>query len=149
MGFWRFDNNPFAGTRELDGLKVVMELINNTDFKSEHLVVCDVDQVEQRYIIRDLGASFGRAGAGYFNRTKGVLREYVRFPLIREAGPEYLDFWYFKHIPRENAKWIGALLAQLSDQQIADAFRAGGFSPEEVQGFTRKLREKILELNNL
>ena len=149
IGFWRFDKNPFAGTRELNGLKVVMELINNTDFKPEHLVIFDVDQVEQRYMIKDLGASFGRAGAGYFNRTKGVLSDYLRFPLIKKADPGYLDFWYFKHIPRADAKWIGGILAQLSDEQIADAFRAGGFSPEEVEGFTKKLREKIIELNNL
>jgi hypothetical protein len=38
---------------------------------------------------------------------------------------------------------------QLSDQQISDAFRAAQFSPEEVEGFTKKVREKINELQQL
>jgi len=65
------------------------------------------------------------------------------------VGPEFIDFWSFKHIPRQHAKWIGGYLAQLSDDQIKDAFRAAGFSPAEVEGFAQKVREKINELVNL
>jgi hypothetical protein len=70
-------------------------------------------------------------------------------PLIKSAGPDYIDFWRFTHIPREHVKWIAGYLAQLSDQQISDAFRAAQFSPAEVEGFTRKVREKINELQQL
>jgi hypothetical protein len=78
-----------------------------------------------------------------------VLKDYQSKPLIKDAGPEFIDFWRFKHIPREHAKWIGGYLTQLSDEQIKDAFRAAGFSPAEVEGFARKLRDKINELVNL
>jgi hypothetical protein len=149
IGYWTWARNPFAGTRELNGLKVLMELINNSDLKAEHLVTYEVNEVQQRYFITDLGASFGRAGANYFNHTKGVLKDFQAYPLIRKAGPEYLDFWYFKHVPRADAKWLGGILSQLSEEQIRDAFRAGGFSSKEVDGFTRKLREKINELTSL
>jgi hypothetical protein len=133
IGNWRWDSNPFVGTRELNGLKVMMELFNNTDFKTEHLVIYEVNGTEQHYVAKDLGASFGRANAGYFNRTKGSLKDYERFNLIRKSDGQYVDFWYFKQVPRADARWIGELVAQLSDKQIGDAFRAGEFSPQEVE----------------
>jgi hypothetical protein len=149
IGNWTWNGNPFAGTRELNGLKVMMELINNTDLKPEHLVIYEVKGVQQRYFVSDLGGSFGRAGSHFYNRTKGVVKDFQAYRLIQKTGPEYLDFWYFKHVPRADAKWLGGILSQLSDEQIQDAFRAGGFSPKEVDGFTRKLREKISELTRL
>jgi hypothetical protein len=149
IGYWTWNNNPFAKTRELNGLKVMMELINNTDLKPEHLVIYDIRGREQHYYITDLGGSFGRAGSHFYNRTKGVLKDFNSFPLIQKAGPDYVDFWYFKHVPRADAKWIGEILARLSDDQIRDAFRAAGFSHGEIEGFTKKVRSKINELTSL
>ena len=69
------------------------------------------------------------------------------------ALPYYIDrtriHGAFKHIPRQDAKWIGELLSQLSEQQIKDAFRAGGFTPQQVDGYAGKVRERIAELNRL
>jgi hypothetical protein len=148
IGYWHWDRNPFVGSKELNGLRIMMELICNTDLKLSHHVIYVVDGVEERYLLADLGGSFGLAGLG-FTRTKGVLKDYERRPLIRRIGPDYVDFWTFKHIPIEHAKWIGSYLAQISDDQIRDAFRAGGFSPEEIEGFTQKVRQNINELVNL
>jgi hypothetical protein len=145
---WSWDKNPFVGTKELNGLEIMMEIICNTDLKALNQHVYDEDGVEQRYVAADIGSSFGKAGKT-LGRTKGKLSDYEALPLIRNAGPDYVDFWHFKHIPRADAKWIGGWLAQLSDSQISDAFRAAGFSPAEVDGFTKKVREKINELNNL
>lgn len=146
---WSWNSNPFVGTKELDGLKIMMELICNTDLKKSNQGVYDVNRQEQRYIAADLGVSFGKAGATGWPRSRGDLKDYQLLPLIKHAGPDYIDFWSFKHIPREHAKWIGRYLAQLSDKQISDAFRAAEFSPEEIEGFTRKVRDKINELNQL
>lgn len=148
VGSWHWDRNPFAGSKELNGLRIMMELICNTDLKPEHLVIHDVDHLEQRYYLKDLGGSFGKAGLG-FTRTKGVLRDYQERPLIRRVSGDYVDFWRFKHIPRRDARWIGGWLSRLSDEQIKDAFRAGGFSPSEVNGFAAKVRQKINELEKL
>lgn len=145
---WGWNKNPFVGTKELNGLKILMEIICNTDLKAANQHVYDERGAEERYIAADLGASFGIAGKTMF-RTKADLRGYQSRPLIVKVGPDYVDFWHFKHIPRADAKWIGGWLAQLSDAQISEAFRAGGFSPEEVQGFTQKVRAKINELNSL
>jgi hypothetical protein len=145
---WSWDKNPFVGTKELDGLKITMELICNTDLKTVQQHVYDVNGVEQRYIAADVGASFGKAGRTLF-RTKGNLKDYESLPLIKHTGPDYVDFWHFKHIPREHARWIGGYLSQLSDEQISDAFRAAEFSPAEVKGYTNNVRQKINELVNL
>lgn len=142
---WSWSSNPFVGTRELDGLKLMMELVCNVDLKSANQHVYDVDGLEQRYIAADVGSSFGMCGKSMFY-TKGVLRDFQSKPLLRNAGTEFVDGWKFQHIPREHAKWIGGYLAQLSDAQISDAFRAAGFSPAEIDGFTKKVREKIAEL---
>ena len=145
---WSWDKNPFVGTRELNGLKIMMELICNTDLKPVQQHVYDIHGIEQRYIAADIGASFGKAGKT-LGRTKGFLKDYNALPLIKNAGPDFIDFWSFKHIPRADAKWIGGWLAQLSDAQISDCFRAAGFSTEEIAGFTKKVREKINELTSL
>ena len=145
---WSWDKNPFVGTRELNGLKIMMELICNTDLKPVQQHVYDIHGTEQRYIAADIGASFGKAGKT-LGRTKGFLKDYNALPLIKNAGPDFIDFWSFKHIPRADAKWIGGWLAQLSDAQISDCFRAAGFSTEEIAGFTKKVREKINELTSL
>ena len=57
--------------------------------------------------------------------------------------------WIGKRIPISDVRWIGGLLAQLSPEQIRDAFRAAGYSPEQVQSFAEVVEARIAELNNL
>ena len=57
--------------------------------------------------------------------------------------------WIGRNVPRADAKWIGQLLARLSPQQIRDAFRAGGYSPEETEQFAKLLEGRISVLTDL
>ena len=57
--------------------------------------------------------------------------------------------WIGRHIPREDAKWMGDVLSHLSAAQIQDAFRSAGYSQGEVDGFSRVLQERIAELSKL
>jgi hypothetical protein len=66
----------------------------------------------------------------------------------RTRGLHAVTGWE-RHVPRADAKWIGSLLAQLSPEQIGDAFRAGGYSPEEAKAFTEVLISRIHEFNEL
>jgi hypothetical protein len=52
-------------------------------------------------------------------------------------------------LPIQHVEWIGRLLAQLTTRQISDAFRAGGFQPSEVEGFTQEVQKRISELRRL
>jgi hypothetical protein len=54
-----------------------------------------------------------------------------------------------KHIPRSDARWTGKLLARLSDQQLSDAFRAAGYSQQEVELYTRQFPYRITQLAKL
>ena len=54
-----------------------------------------------------------------------------------------------KKIPRADAKWLGQLLAQLSEKQIRDCFQSAGYTPEEVDGYAREVQQRIGELNAL
>src|SRR6476660_4053921 len=59
---WKWSRNPFNGTPELQGLKIMMALINNWDLKdSNNQTVYINDRGELQYIISDLGATFGHA----------------------------------------------------------------------------------------
>lgn len=60
---WRWSRNPFASTKELNGLRVVMALINNWDLKDVNNAVYrekhpdGSDSPEEVYMVSDLGAS--------------------------------------------------------------------------------------------
>lgn len=180
IGVWRWRRDPFSGTRELNGLRVMMALMNNWDLKDENNAIYDQkkqgdsSQDERVYIVSDLGASFGTAWLDLTQRkSKGNLEWYSRTKFITKTTGEYVDFqdprrpalllmvnpheyfgrlrlrWIGRHIPREDAKWMGGILAQLSPSQIHDAFRAAGYSPEAVAGFSAVVESRIAALNQL
>ena len=47
------------------------------------------------------------------------------------------------------ARWVGRILSRLSDEQLADAFRAANYSPEEVRTLAAAVRSRVEELVNL
>jgi len=57
--------------------------------------------------------------------------------------------WIGRNIPRDDVRWIAQILAQLSPEQIRDAFRAGGYTPDEVEGFSKVVEGRIAQLNKL
>jgi hypothetical protein len=57
--------------------------------------------------------------------------------------------WIGKRIPRQDVRWIASLLAQLSPEQLRDAFRAGGYSPEAVESYATAVQARIAELSKL
>jgi hypothetical protein len=73
---------------------------------------------------------------------------------IRWASPGYFNEYkqaerLERGIPIADAQWIGHLLAQLTPQQIRDAFRAAGYQPDEVDGFAEVIEKRIAALNQL
>ena len=62
-GMWSWRENPFDGTRELNGLIVMNVLINNWDVKaSNNKTYLREGQTPRRiYVVKDLGQSFGHS----------------------------------------------------------------------------------------
>lgn len=171
-GHWSWTDNPFAGSRELDGLKVVLALINDWDLKEVNNDIYVGPDGERHYAIGDLGACFGR-NSNEYARSKGDADSYRQSGFIKQTRSDQVDFvllqapfWVsairtvhareygrmnqlVQHIPREHASWIGHVLAQISDEQIAAAFRAAGFSAQEVDNLAATVRERIARLNAL
>ena len=52
-------------------------------------------------------------------------------------------------VPVSDASWIGSQLAQLSDDQLRDSFRAAGYDRATTEAYVRALRNRINELNRL
>ena len=161
-GRWKWEENPFAETREFKGLRVMMALINNWDLKDDNNAILRTGG-ESQYIVSDLGSSFGKlpyASAPILNRFGRSVNDPVDFAnstFIRGVEPNgEIDFFYkakgkelLRGITVEDARWIGGLLAQLSDRQIRDAFRAANYSPSEITLLSRAIRERIKRLNQL
>jgi len=156
---WRWASNPFAGTREYQGLKVMMVLIDNWDIKDENNRIIHVRNAdgseELRYIISDLGGTFGKTG-GVFSRSRNEPEDYAKAKFIKGVKRGRVEFNYngkrgdlFRDITVEQARWVGSLLSRLSDQQISDAFRAANYSAEEIQLLTQAFKSRVNELMSL
>jgi hypothetical protein len=157
-GGWSFASNPFVGRPELSGLIILMALVNNWDTadttNKEILTVKAPNTVERWYIVQDLGASFGRFKGPQGTPIKWSLADYQKDPLIArtEGDSIILDYQAYGtppvKIPTEHARWFANLVGRLSDVQIRAAFAAGGATPGEVEGFSRKFAAKVAELRN-
>jgi hypothetical protein len=159
IGEWKWEDNPFNGTPHFQGLKIVMVLINNWDMKnSNNEILAARDQPdggELRYIISDLGATFGKTG-GIFSRSRNKPTDYVKADFIKSVNGNAVDFHYsgknkklFDNLTVQDAKWVVQWLDRLSDEQIKDAFRAANYTPEEVEWLAGEVRERIDALTKL
>ncbi|MES1256827.1 MAG: hypothetical protein ABUS51_00295, partial [Acidobacteriota bacterium] len=96
MGIWKWKDNPFAGTREWNGLRVLMALMNNWDLKNENNAVYRAktkDGERLLYVVSDLGATFGPTRLDLHRRTdKGDLATYRRTSFIRRTREQDVDF---------------------------------------------------------
>ena len=173
-GNWEWRQDPFSGTREWNGLRVMMAVINNWDLKDSNNAVYQDSGSGSIYMISDLGASFGTDEAAWpLRKAKGNLESYSRSKFIRREDANTVDFylpgrprfvwlvrpgeyvrrlhlrWIGRNIPRADARWIGDLLSHLSDRQIHDAFRSAGYSAQEIDGFSKIIERRIAMLNEL
>ena len=171
LGNWDWFDNPFLGRRELNGLRVMMSLLNNWDLKKVNNSIYVVNG-ERRYVVSDVGATFGKTG-NELKRSRDVPDDYEDSKFIAKVTPDFIDLVlhtrpFFlgavdvpnyrertkmeeitKHIPRADAKWLGQRLSKLTDDQIRDGFRAAGYEAGDVEILTRTIRQRIAALEAL
>src|SRR5207245_5177279 len=76
---WDWNKNPFKNTRELNGLKTMMVLLNNWDtFKKNNRVLRVKDTGESRYTVTDVGATLGAVGGFGAHRSKNNVNDFSR-----------------------------------------------------------------------
>ena len=105
-GIRRFDGrtrngrskNPFVGTKELSGLIIVMNLINNWDIQSakqsRSRSRASDRRLERWFIVSDLGATFGRMGGRIGRRSKWKLDDYIKEDFIEGVEDNQLKLDY-------------------------------------------------------
>jgi hypothetical protein len=78
---WDWMDNPFEGRRELDGLKVLMILLNNYDAREPNNRIFYAGRpgrgAEARYYVSDLGATLGKSDGLGGNRSKNDLSDFL------------------------------------------------------------------------
>lgn len=156
---WSWDDNPFIGKPELQGLRIMMVFMKNWDVLDLQNKVLQVGN-ERHYIVSDLGSTFGKLGNNNLpviyrlGRSTGDVEDYSRTQLIRRVEGDNVILSYkgksrdvFEGIKVADARWLSGLLNRLSDKQISDAFRAANFSPTEIDLYVRSVKNKIRELD--
>ena len=166
---WAWNDNPFVGTAELNGLKIVMMWLSNWDAKDvrdvargsntaifEHAASPGARRrlrsYEARYLVIDWGGTFGRWGnivsrgrwdvAGFAAQTEAF---------VQGVDGDFVRFGYTGQrtadiadgIRVSDVAWLMRRLGRLQDGQIAAAVEASGGTPEEIEGFTRELRRRL------
>jgi len=171
---WSWRHNSLIGKREFNGLRVMMALLVFF-FNDTATTEIYTDRAgTERYLVTDVGTAFGASGNRWTEaQSKNNLKAYRSTKFITKVTPTYVDFsfprfppflfifdlphyvhqvrlrWIGNRVPREDAKWVGSLLGQLSQKQITDAFLAAGYSQEDASAFTAAVQSRIAELNRL
>lgn len=163
VGEWKWKQNPFVGTPEYQGLKIMMAMINNWDLKDSNNVIVQVGDngnAELRYIISDLGATFGHASTTplfwRLTRSRNNPGKFAKTKFFEKVKSDRVVLHFggknrglMNNITVSDAQWLSSWLSQLSDQQLRDAFRAANYRSDEINMLARAVRERSNELLNL
>lgn len=156
-GEWAWLDNPFAGTRPLQGLVAISLVLNNWDFKTSNNRIYrlrdDKAEPAKRYVVQDLGASLGKArGLPYFRGTRNNIDDFEDHQLIRKVDGQKVQLDYrgqhtdvLKRLSPADIIWGCELLNRLSDAQLDDAFRAADYPLDIRQRYIAQIRSKIRE----
>lgn len=160
---WRWDKNPFVGTRELNGLRIMVMLTSNWDPKDQRddesntAIYTKRKTGEVNYVMSDWGATMGKWG-GVFSREKwdceGFSRQGRKFVTGVEGG--LVRFGYDgkrEHDMRDDirvsdVRWLLGFVGRITDAQIRAGLGASGATAEEIDCFTMAIRERINQLKN-
>ena len=93
VGNWKWGESPFNTTREFNGLRVLMALLNNWDLKNINNAINETADGKRIYMVSDLGATFGTTGISWSKREwKGNLDSYARSRFIRSMTADFVNF---------------------------------------------------------
>ncbi len=159
---WNWDRNPFVGTKELNGLKIVMMLVSNWDDKdfrdaatrgSNTAIYKDGDHYI--FFIDDWGGSLGNWG-GVLKRSKWNCEEFYRQSkdFVKSMQPGSVHWGYTgqhtdlmtKGVGPADVKWLMQYLGQISDEQLHTGLIASGASEEQADYCARGIRLRIQQL---
>lgn len=158
---WRWNDNPFVGTPELNGLKILIMLVSNWDNKDgrdvsrgSNTAVLDVNG-QRVYFVTDWGQALGAWGGlwGRSNWNCSDFRKQTSSFVRRVSGDRVIfgyhgqhsaDFW--RDIRVSDVRWLMTHLGSITDAQIRAGLLASGATATEEDCFCRELRNRIERL---
>jgi hypothetical protein len=162
---WSWEQNPFVGTPQLNGLKVLMMLLSNWDDK-------DIRDAHRRgtntaiyknngrylFFVDDWGGSMGHWGK-VLARSKWDCVDYYResAEFIRGVKDGEIEWGYrgthtdrmTDEIRPADLRWLLRYLGRLTDTQLHAGLRASGATPDEAYFYTKALRMRITQLQDI
>ncbi len=165
---WSWNDNPFAGTPQLNGLKILMMLMSNWDAKDARdgegrntsvYTQPKGDHAGRRfYAFDDWGATMGKWG-GFFARDKWNPEGYQAQTkdFVRLAPDGRLEWGYRgKHdaditsgISVDDVRWLLTYLRPVSDDELRAGLRASGATNRQIEIYTQSIRARITQLERL
>ena len=164
---WAWNDNPFVGTRELQGLKILVMLLSDWDTKDRRDVARGSNTAifehrvgrwrrEAHYLISDWGGSMGRWGSNIVTRANwdpdGFAAQTPDFVVAVDEGA--VRFGYAGQrtadvaagISVEDVRWLYERIGPLTDEQLRSGLTASGASESESEAFTKAIRDRIVQL---
>ena len=167
VGDWSWYENPFAGSRAFGGLVVANLILNSWDWKTSNNKIYELSEpvngVRRWFVVRDLGASLGRTtyptilkwfrlrgfGQGTRNDLPGFESQRFITGVASDGRPEFDYRGIYRDVidtvTSADVRWVCELFTRLTDEQWRDAFRAGGYNPEQTSRYVTKLKQKIAQ----
>jgi hypothetical protein len=163
---WSWYENPFVETQPFRGLIVANLLVNNWDWKTSNNKIYDVagdtGGGRRLYVVRDIGASLGQTSfpavlnfkplSGLPQGSRNDVDDFEKQDFIKGIDGQKVKFDYrgvngglVDRLRVNDVVWTCRLMARISDQQWADAFRAAGYDGAVQQRYIAKLKSKISE----
>lgn len=166
---WAWNDNPFVGTRELNGLKILMMLVSNWDNKDVRDVHRGSNTAifeytletgrEARYLIIDWGAALGAWGSNVVQRGRWDVKAYAEqsATFVTGVDGEFVTWGYqgqrtadlTQNISRDDVRWFHGLAGQLTDEQLRDGFLASGATADEAGYFTAAIRARLEQIREV
>jgi hypothetical protein len=162
---WRWDRRPFAGTKELSGLKILIMLVSNWDNKDGRVGRGGPNTGEfelkgkRLAAFTDWGSGMGKWGstpgtnsnwncADFTAQTpdfvKGINRGAVVF-----GWSGAIDQGFKTGIPPAHVAWLMQSLGKITDDQLRSWIQAAGGSDSDTACFTSALRTRIEQLKTV
>ncbi|MBC8029858.1 MAG: hypothetical protein H7Z16_07085 [Pyrinomonadaceae bacterium] len=158
---WKWEQNPLVGKREFQGLKIMMLFLENWDIKDSNNEIIQVKGTRRlRYVVSDLGATFGKTGGlpilWTITRSRNDPEDFEKAKFVEGVEGNLVKFRYagkmgsiFANITVAQARWLGGWLSRLSKGQIRDAFRAANYNSEEIEILTEAVQGRIAQLRTV
>ena len=167
---WSWDDNPFVGTPQLSGLKLVVMLLSNWDTKDRRDVSRGSNTAifehrtsrwgrEARYLITDWGGAMGKWGTNPVSRGRwdpeGFAAQTPQF--VTGVTDGWVNFGYqgqrtveiARNISLDHVAWFYRYASRLTEQSLRGGLLACGANEDEAARFTSSILDRIRQLGEV